>query len=142
MNKLAALSLLTVGALTFAPKSALAGHGRGGDEALAAIGGFLGGLIVGTAINDRPAYSHYDRTVLVSSRYDRYDRRDDCRDDRGYWKHVTVKTWVPGYWTTSYRHGRCVRYHVNGHWSYRTKRVWVSYDRHDRHDRYGYGYGR
>ncbi len=137
MNKLAALSLLAVGALTFAPKSAYAG--RGGDEAIAAIGGFLGGLIVGTAINDRP----YDRTVVVTnhSRYDRYDRRDDC-DDGGYWKVVTVKTWVPGYWTTEYRHGRRIRCYVEGHWGYRTERVWVSYDRYDRHDRYGYGYDR
>ena len=65
--------------------------------------------------------------------------------DGGYWKTVTVRHWVPGYWTHSRdRYGRRIRVFVEGRWEFRTDRVWVSYDRYDRRDRrhgHGYGYG-
>lgn len=151
MKKFILLSLLAATAAALAPKPALAG-----DREIAAIGGFIGGLVLGSALHD----DRYDRTTVVVS--DRYHHRPQ----HGYWKHVTVKTWVPGYWTTSCdRYGRRVRVYVEGCWQYRTDRIWVShdrhgryghhdghdrydrhdrrhhdrYDRHDRHERYGHG---
>lgn len=45
---------------------------------------------------------------------------------RGYWKDVTVKTWVPERWVMSTdRWGRSVRVCEPGHFVYRTERVWV-----------------
>jgi hypothetical protein len=138
-TKLTALALITVTALSLAPKPALAG-----DKELALVGGFLGGLVVASAINDShyDAYPHRNTTVIVN------DRRD--RGDDGFWKSVTVKVWVPGCWIVERsHHGRSHRRYVSGHYEYRTDRVWVAYDRSDRHDRrdrhdreVGYGYGR
>src|SRR5437867_3801626 len=63
---------------------------------------------------------------------------------RGYWKDVTVKTWVPGRWVMSRDGwGRPVRACEPGYYAYRTDRVWVD-ARHDRGNHYGYenrGYG-
>lgn len=144
MKILATVSLLAVTALAFAPKPA-----KAGDEGIAAIGGFIGGLVLGAALdNDHDRYADYDRY----GRHDRYDRHGSAtviignrhpHRDGGYWKHVTVKSWVPGYWTTSRdRHGHRCRFYVEGRWEYRTDRVWVAYDRYDRHDRrYGYDGG-
>lgn len=126
MKKLIALSLVALTALALTPKPALASHGD--DKALAAIGGFIGGIIVGSVINDHDRYpARHDTRVIVERGYDR------CDD--GYWKEVRVRTWVPGYWTTDYRHGRRLRLFVEGHYEYRTDRVWVNGDRWDRHDR-------
>jgi hypothetical protein len=66
-----------------------------------------------------------------------YDRRD--HGPRGYWKEITVKTWVPARWAiTRDRRGREYRTLENGYYTYRTDRVWVDNDRDDR----GYAYGR
>src|SRR5690349_16355710 len=44
----------------------------------------------------------------------------------GYWKDVSVKTWVPERWVTSRdRWGRPVRVCEPGYYTYRTDRVWV-----------------
>ncbi len=135
-TKLTALALVAVTALSFAPKPAQAG-----DKGLAIVGGFLGGLIVGSAITDR----HYDSypvrstTVIVG-------HRDDRCDD-GYWKTVSVRVWVPGCWIVERgHHGRTYRRYVEGRYDYRQDRVWVAYDNRDRYDRHdreiGQGYGR
>lgn len=55
MNKTATVSLLAASALLFAPKPAVAG-----DKELAAIGGFIGGLIIGSQID-----SNHHRRVVV-----------------------------------------------------------------------------
>src|SRR5262245_54153831 len=53
---------------------------------------------------------------------------------RGYWKDVTVKTWVPERWVMSRdRWGRSVRVCEPGHYAYRTDRVWVDTGRDGRH---------
>jgi hypothetical protein len=141
MKKFAMFALIAAAALTVTPKSAFAG--RNDDTAVAAIGGFIGGLVLGAALdNDHDRYDRYDRgTVVIGGGYRDRHYRDH---DGGYWKTVTTKHWVPGYWThTRDRRGRSIRVFVDGHWDYRTDRVWVSYDRHDRHDRRdGYGYDR
>jgi hypothetical protein len=136
-NKLTALALIAVTALSLAPRPAAAS-----DKGLAVVGGFLGGLIVGSAISDSRYDSHRSpgTTVIVSGRNDRHDR--------GYWKTVSIKVWVPGGWIVDRgHHGRSYRRFVNGHYEYRTNRVWVGFDRYDRHDgrrdrEVGSGYGR
>jgi hypothetical protein len=55
---------------------------------------------------------------------------------RGYWKDVSVQTWVPERYVMSRdRWGRPVRVCEPGHYAYTTQRVWVD-GRHD--DRYAY----
>jgi hypothetical protein len=135
-TKITALALITATALSLAPKPAAAS-----DKGLAIVGGFLGGLIVASAINDsrHDNYSDCNTTVVVNDRYDN-------RGPSGFWKEVSVRVWVPGCWVVerSYRgHGN--RRYVDGHYESRNDRVWVSYDRHDRRDRevsYGYGHRR
>ncbi len=57
---------------------------------------------------------------------------------RGYWKDVTVKTWVPERWVMSRdRWGRPIRVCEPGHFAFTTNRVWVDTS----HGPHGYGYG-
>ena len=137
-TKITALALITATALSLAPKPAVAD-----DKGLAIVGGFLGGLIVASAINDSRHDDYRDghTTVVVN------DRHND-RGPSGFWKEVSVQVWVPGCWIVERsHHGRSYRRYVDGHYECRTNRVWVSYnrnDRNDRHDRggsYSYGYG-
>src|SRR5690606_12644140 len=79
-TKLIALALAGATALSLTPKPAVAGN-----KEIAAIGGFIGGLIVGSVINDRHHDSRHS-TVIVDHHHD--------RGPSGYWKEVTVKTWV------------------------------------------------
>ena len=139
-NKITALVLVAVTVFALAPKPA-----KAGDKELAVVGGLIGGLIIGSAIADSHHSSDYrSNSVVVDARYDdryndRYDGRYD-RNDRGYWKTVSVKVWVPGRWIIERsRHGRDYRRYVEGYYTLRTDRVWVSYDRHDRDDRRGDG---
>lgn len=139
-TKITALALIAALALSLAPKPA-----RADDKGLAIVGGFLGGLIVASAINDsrHDAYDSRYTTVIVR------DRNDRC--DEGYWREVRVRTWVPGGWVIERsRHGydrECRRY-VEGYYTYRTDRVWVSSARRgrddcdDRYDSHRFGYGR
>jgi len=135
-TQLTALALTAATALSFTPQSAQAG-----DKEWAAVGGFLGGLIVGSVINDHDhdrGYRRHDTTVIIDR--NRHggcnDRCDDRCDHRGYWKTVEVRAWVPGCWETRYDCGRRVRIYIPGHYEYRNDRVWVAYgDRHDRYDR-------
>ena len=142
MKILATVSLLAATTFALAPKPA-----KAGDEAAAAIGGFIGGLVIGSVLdNDHDRYDRYDRydnhvgASVVIGTGNRHPYRDG-----GYWKTVTVRHWVPGYWTnTRDRRGHRVRVFVEGRWEFRTDRVWVSNDRYDRYDRRDrrYGYGR
>ena len=127
-TKFTALALAAVTALSLAPKPAMAG-----DKEVAIIGGFLGGLIVASAINDSHHDGYYERghTAVVVNDY-------ECRDqqrDSGCWKEVSVQVWVPACWIVerSY-YGRDCRRYVGGHYEYRTNRVWVAFDRNDRHE--------
>lgn len=146
-TKITALVLIATTALTLAPKPAQAG-----DKGLALVGGFLGGLIVASAINDgrHADYPAHSTTVVA---YNRRDAGYEDRGDSGYWKEVSVRYWVPGCWVVErsrYGYDRSYRHYVEGYYTYRTDRVWVAYDRHasrdrdDRrdYDRHGYGRGR
>lgn len=133
-NKITALALAAVTAFSLAPKPA-----KAGDKEVALVGGLIGGLIIGSAINESRHSADYPRTTTVVVRDRRNDRYDDCNDD-GYWKTVSVRVWVPGTWVIERsRYGREIRRYEEGHYTYRTDRVWVSYDRDGRRD---YGRGR
>ena len=61
---------------------------------------------------------------------------------RGYWKDVTVRTWVPERWTMSRdRWGRPIRVCEPGHYALTTSRVWVE-TAHEGPRGYAYGYRR
>jgi hypothetical protein len=129
-TKITALVLITVTALSLAPKPAAAS-----DKGLAIVGGFIGGLIVASAINDNhhDDYPRRNTTVVI-------DDRCDERDARGFWKEVSVQVWVPGCWIAERgHHGRDSRRFVQGHYERRNSRVWVS---RDREVSYGYGHRR
>ena len=82
-TKITALALITATALFhLLPKPAAAS-----DKGLALVGGFLGGLIVASAINDSRHDDYYparNTTVVVN------DRCDD-RGSSGYWKEVSIR---------------------------------------------------
>ena len=135
-NQLTALTLAAVTALSLTPKPAQAS-----DRGLAVLGGFIGGMIVGSVINENRHDSYPQRrtTVIVADRDDRCEERRDS----GYWEDITVQAWVPGCWVFERGyHGRSYRRYVGGHYEYRTDRVWVSSERHGgQHRETGYGYG-
>jgi len=128
-TKITALALAAAAALSLAPKPAMAG-----DKEVAIIGGFLGGLLIASAINDsqhQEAYPCYHTDVIVN---DRDDRRDESRDC-GYWSEVALNVWVPGVWIEERsRHGQCHQRYVAGHYERRNNRTWVAYERHDRRE--------
>ncbi len=137
-TNITALALSAATALSLMPQPA-----KAGDKEWALVGGLVGGLIIGSAINDSrhsaDCYPTRATTVIVN------DRNDRCDD--GYWKEVSVKIWVPGGWVIERNYyGHEYRRYVDGHYAYRTDRVWVAYDRRDRRDRddrhMDYGRGR
>lgn len=132
MNKLITTALFAVtAALILAPAPAKAG----GDEAVAAVGGFIGGLIVGSSINnDRHDHGRYDDRsgVHVSTRIV-VGRNHRHHHNHGYWEWNRVRVWVPGAWVVRFDDcGRRVRHFERGHYEYRRERVWVSTGRHGR----------
>lgn len=112
------------------------------DEALAALGGFLAGVITGVVIEDND-HHHRGPAVEVSvgsrhgypdrygrhSRYDRYDRHRAP----GHWEVRYVKVWIPGrYEYVRDGCGRRIKVWKPGHHISRPEKVWVAY-RSDRH---------
>lgn len=111
---------------------------RADDEAIAAIGGFVAGVITGSIIDDDP----YDRDrvrVSVHGRHgDRHYRGHD-RDrhwtrhhgKRGHWEVRRIRVWVPGYWDITYnRCGDRIKVWRRGHYQWKRDRVWVPYREH------------
>lgn len=120
MKNIATVSLITaLGGFVLTPQTA-----RADDKALAAIGGFIGGVIVGSTINHshpgpeycEPGYGGGDQIVI------RHGPRH-----RGYWKQIAVRTWVPGRWVMHYDNcGRRFRHFERGYYTFHTEYVWVS----------------
>ena len=127
MNKLIfATVAATLAGLVGSPMNARADHDD--DEAVAAIGGFVGGLIVGTAINsnDGPGGA-VDVGVVVGSRYG-HGHPPRYGHGHGHWNWVTVRVWVPGRWVYDDCHrGRPNRVWIAGHHEHRRERVWVAH---------------
>ncbi|MCC6415776.1 MAG: hypothetical protein IT582_07700 [Opitutaceae bacterium] len=116
MNKTATVSLLAASALLFVPKPAAAG-----DKEIAAIGGFIGGLILGSQID----HDHHRGHVVVAP---------SCPPSPqiviqagGFWDYRPVRVWVAPRWTVVYDHcNRPVRRYIAGHYDTRHERVWVA----------------
>lgn len=134
MNKIAITSVLAVmTGLAGAPQTAKAGD----DEVFAAIGGFIGGVIVASAIHDNDLHRAHAYCEFDGCR-DRYVVRHAHRGPHREW--VTVRVWVPGRWIVRYdNYGRRERCYVNGRYEHR--REYVVVDRHPGRGR-GRGYDR
>lgn len=127
MKAISTLTLLAVIAAFTFPNTA-----RAGDKEEALIGGLIGGLIIGAAIADDDTH--------VSVGYRTGGHRGHHRD-HGYWKWVSVKTWVPGYYERSCdRHGRYRKVWISGHYTFHKKKVWVDAHR-SRGNHRGHDYG-
>lgn len=126
MKKHLIVALCAVAALTFVPVT------HAGSKERAAIGGFVGGLIVGHALSKHSPPPVYHETVS----YDRHHR-----SARGHWEINRVKVWVPAHWSVRIdRYGTRVRHYVAGRYEWRTERVWVAYaPSHRGHGRIAYG---
>ena len=116
------LTAATLSLGTFLPHEAKAGS----DKALAAIGGFIGGVIVGSHLER----SHHPAPVIVDHcppppRVVVVDRHGPPHR-HGYWETSRVRVWVPGrtVWVVD-ECGRSVRRYEPGHYEYRSERVWV-----------------
>ncbi|WP_415907677.1 hypothetical protein [Oleiharenicola sp. Vm1] len=119
-----ALALATLFALA-TPKTAQA------NDTGAVLGGFLGGVIVGSVLADQ---HHGPDAVIVQTGYHRGP--DRCDEPAGYWRQIHTRVWVPGFWTMERDHwGRPYRRYVEGHYEIRTERVWVAYNDYGRYDR-------
>lgn len=137
MKKHLIITLCTVAALAFVPIT------HAGSKERAAIGGFVGGLIVGHALSKHAPAPDCRETVQYDrhhrSSYGHYNRHQ--RASPGHWETSRVKIWVPGHW--SVRVDRCgtrVRHFVAGRYGWRTERMWVAYaPAHRGHGRIAYG---
>ena len=124
MNKFVAAALFaTVGGLLFTPQTVRADD----DEVVAAVGGFIGGLIVGSTLNDdhyRHAPVRVSTRVVIGSRGHRHHHH---HHRHGHWEWNRVRVWVPGYWVVREDHyGRRIRYFEPGRHVYRRERVWIA----------------
>lgn len=112
-------SLATLGSLASPAKA-----GDRGDKVAAAVGGFIGGVLVGSAFErDRgPRVVHAPPPpvcpppVVVCP---------PPPPPSGYWRDVSDRVWVPARWVVTYDCGRPVRNYVPGYYDVRTRRVWV-----------------
>ena len=119
------------------------GQARAGDdEAWAAIGGFVAGVITGVAIDDdhhRHGKKHYrgeyrGRKHGDQVYYSKQGRHGYGHGPKGRWEYRRVKVWIPGHWKSTYgRHGQCVRIWKRGHHAWRKTQVWIPYGRHGSH---------
>ncbi len=126
MKAISTLTLIAVIAAFATPNTAKAGNK---EEAI--IGGIIGGLIIGAVIADDDC----DTQVSVGYHNNRYS------NDHGYWKWVSVKTWVPGYYERSCdRHGHVRKVWISGHYSWTKEKVWVSAGHHNYRGHEGYSY--
>lgn len=135
-------------------------HAKAGDEALAALGGFLAGVITGAVIEDHHDHD-YDHGVRirVGSHHDDWYRHGNrhygktrchkhnryecnaCRSghhrDRGHWEVRHVKIWVPGHW--EFVRNRCgdhVRVWKSGYYRTKPEKVWIEHRHGKRHGSY------
>lgn len=118
-----AFASLSTAALLPAPAQA-----RGGDKALAAVGGFIGGVIVGTHLDRGHRYEHRAPVVVEACPPPAVVYYDAPRSHRrdGFWQESTVRVWVPARTVVTVdRWSRRIHRYEPGHYEYRTDRVWV-----------------
>ena len=115
------------------------GKASAGDEAIAAIGGFVGGVIASNVYNNhkshRNSHSSYSSNHCAPPSYQHGHKQHRCDrncshhrvEPRGYYKTVHVKEWVPGCWRVRYdRCGSRIKYWEPGYYTHVEKRIWVS----------------
>jgi len=161
-------ALALAAALPFATQPAAnAGDGR----AAAAIGGFISGALVGSAVGHHSHHGHkfkhghkghhdfkghHDRGRHRGSfhRGDRHGHGHSFRHDRdyrsrGHYKIITKRKWVPGRFVYKYDdYGNKIRVWRDGHYTTSRKKIWVPHG-HSRHYRsrshssfsFGFSYG-
>jgi len=141
-------ALATAALLVASPRAAVAG-----GEGIAALGGFIGGMIVGSQVGS--THTHTTETIVVehttvpaAEQPPAPEAAEDVRtlplpvDPQttttttttvtrngvpGYWEERPVQTWVPARWITTYdRYGFPVRRYEPGHYQTHLERVWVS----------------
>lgn len=107
--------ILTVTA-TLATLAALASPVRAGDRGdkiAAAIGGFIGGVIVGSNM-DR--HDHRPPPVIVHGH------------SNGHWETVSRRVWVPARWVVTVDScGRRIRRQIGSCYETRMERVWIDH---------------
>jgi len=135
--------------LVASPRAAVAG-----GEGIAAIGGFIGGMIVGSQVGSTHTHTHTTETVVVehttgpAAEQPAPESAEGVRTlplpvdpptttttttttvtrngVPGYWEERPVQTWVPARWITTYdRYGFPVRRYEPGHYVTHMERVWV-----------------
>lgn len=118
-----------------------AGKSNANDEAVAAIGGFLAGIITGVVI-DKDGHHHGSVHVTSGSRCYKHSRYgcESCSSyghrSSGYWETRYVRVWVPGHWEYVRNHcGDRIRFWKSGYYTTRPEKVWIS---RDHGSRYGY----
>ncbi|MFH1497180.1 MAG: hypothetical protein ABII82_05070 [Verrucomicrobiota bacterium] len=119
------LALTAITAMTFAPQTALAGHRE--DKVALAIGGLIGGIIIGKNIerHRQPAHCPPPSRVIVVQPHHRNVPACPPPPPSGYWQETQTRAWVPARWVDTYDCGRRVRVWQQGHYTYQTSRVWV-----------------
>ena len=108
------------------------------DEALAAFGGFVVGMITGAVIENNHDH-HYDGGIEISyERHGDYGRHQRYyRGPRGHWEIQRYRVWIPGHWNLVVNHcGDRVRVWKSGRYTYKSKKVWVAKHSRGRHHSY------
>ncbi|WP_269543149.1 hypothetical protein [Cerasicoccus fimbriatus] len=126
--------ILSVGAIS---AQARGGH-QHNDEALAALGGFIGGVILSESLHD-----HHRETVHVryenrkqcdtgwrEGHYQNSGWRDKghnrCRGNCGHWKTVKRRVYVPVSYTWTYDScGAKIRTRTGGYFKTVCERIWI-----------------
>jgi len=141
-------SIAAAALLVATPRGAIAG-----GEGIAAIGGFIGGMIVGSQVGS--THTHTTETIVVEHTTVPAAEQPPAPEAAegvrtlplpvdppttttttttvtrngvpGYWEERPVQTWVPARWITTYdRYGFPVRRYEPGHYQTHVGRVWVS----------------
>lgn len=146
MKKYITIPIISALLLTLGASNATARN----DEALYAIGGFIGGVITTKALDRHHHKSHHHKEVVYVDRncsarnythgHNKHRCDHGCKHSTkpsGYYKNVSVRKWVPGCWEIHYnRCGDRVRTWTEGYYTYVEKRVWVENNQHGRGHEY------
>ncbi len=100
-------------------------------EGRALIGGLIGGLIIGSALNDNAHHRHSRVSVQYGSGYghSRGGHYNNCSCS-GHYDHVSVRNWISGGYSVHYDNcGRSYRTWRPGRYAYSNRRVWVPHNR-------------
>ena len=103
--------------------SITAANAKADREGRALVGGLIGGLIIGSILDD----DHHHRRTTV---HHRSSHRYDSCGCNGHHDYISVKTWINGRWLVHYDNceNRVRNWH-SGYYSYTKRRVWVPHNR-------------